>query len=118
MQLGTDTLTNMINCKDDEKTTIPLYDKSAFNGQGDRVDYEKEPEKKIETGPVDLIIVEGWMLGHQPVDPSGSKAIIDNPGMDFVNEQLKKYTQWDELYDAAILITVDDSNIVFEWREQ
>ena len=72
---------------------------------------------KIESGPVDMIIVEGWMLGYQPVDATGSKAITDNVGMDFVNEQLKKYAQWDELYDAAILITVDDSNIVFQWRE-
>lgn len=53
------------------------------------------------------------MLGFQPVDAEKSEAIKENPGMEFVNEQLKKYDEWDNLYDAAILITVDDSNIVF-----
>ena len=57
------------------------------------------------------------MLGYQPVDPTDSNVITDNAGMDFVNNQLKKYVQWDELYDAAILITVDDSNIVLKWQE-
>lgn len=116
MQLGVDTLRNLVECKEGEKVSIPLYDKSAFSGQGDRVDYEKEPERRIESGKVDAIIVEGWMLGFQPVAPD-AKAIVDNPGMDFVNEELKKYKQWDELYDAAILITVNDSKIVFDWRE-
>jgi len=74
----------MINCLEGQVVSIPTYDKSAFSGKGDRVDYEKEPWRKRESGPVDLIIVEGWMLGFQQVDPS-SKVIIENSGMDFIN---------------------------------
>ena len=117
IKLGVETITNIVNCKEGENVTLPQYDKSALNGQGDRIDYEKNPDFKVETGPVDLVLVHGWMVGHQPVDPSESYYIDANPGMDFVNEQLKNYSQWDELYDAAILVNVEDANIVFKWRE-
>ena len=58
------------------------------------------------------------MVGHQAVDATKSKAIIDNPGMEFINEELKKYDELNEMFDSAILVTVDDSNIVYNWREQ
>lgn len=109
---------NQFNSKEEETVVLPKYDKSAFDGEGDRIDYEKNPEKKIESGPVDLILVDSWMLGHQPVDAVESKAIADNAGMEFVNEQLKNYAQWDELYDAAVLIAASDSNTVFEWSKE
>ena len=35
-----------------------------------------------------------------------------------VNDALKKYKEWDEKLDAAIIVSVPDSKIVFEWREQ
>lgn len=118
IELGTQTLQKLINCKEGETVVLPKYDKSAFDGEGDRIDYEKNPEKKIESGPVDLILVDSWMLGHQPVDAVESKAIADNAGMEFVNEQLKNYAQWDELYDAAVLIAASDSNTVLEWSKE
>ena len=118
IELGTQTLQKLINCKEGETVVLPKYDKSAFDGEGDRIDYEKHPELKIESGPVDLVLVEGWMVGHQAVDATKSKAIIDNPGMEFINEELKKYDELNEMFDSAILVTVDDSKIVYNWREQ
>tara|TARA_B110000285_G_scaffold186629_1_gene212068 strand:+ start:268 stop:417 length:150 start_codon:yes stop_codon:yes gene_type:complete len=47
----------MVKGKDIE---IPRYDKSANEGKGDRA--KKEDWIKME-GPLDLVIVEGWMLG-------------------------------------------------------
>ena len=35
-----------------------------------------------------------------------------------VNENLKKYHVWDALLDSVMVITVPDSSIVFDWREQ
>lgn len=32
MQLGKETLTNLVQCKEGERVTIPMYDKSAFKG--------------------------------------------------------------------------------------
>lgn len=68
-------------------------------------------------GPLDLVIVEGWMLGFQPIDPS-EKVITKEPGMEKINEVLKQYSMWEEKFDAAILVSVEDSKVVFDWREQ
>jgi D-glycerate 3-kinase len=43
---------------------IPRYDKSKFNGCGDRAEISEWT--KVEE-PVDLVIVEGWMLGFTQV---------------------------------------------------
>jgi len=68
-------------------------------------------------GPLDLVIVEGWMLGFSPVSED-NKVIKENPGMDTVNKVLAEYYVWENKFDAAILVGVEDSNIVFNWREQ
>ena len=39
---------------------MPRYDKSAHEGKGDRA--KEEDWDKVD-GPLDLVIVEGWMLG-------------------------------------------------------
>jgi pantothenate kinase-related protein Tda10 len=50
------------------------------NGKGDREDPSKF--RKIE-GPIDLVIVEGWMLGFKQGDSDEQKIIIkNNPGME------------------------------------
>jgi len=38
--------------------------------------------------------------------------------MDIVNQYLEDYSVWEEKLDAAILVSVEDSKIVFDWREQ
>ena len=38
--------------------------------------------------------------------------------MKTINQLLGKYKAWDELFDASILVGVEDEKIVFEWREQ
>ena len=65
MQLGVDKLNEMIyKSSATGKIDVPLYDKSANNGKGDR--YPKDKWKSIE-GKIDLVIVEGWMLGYKQV---------------------------------------------------
>ena len=97
---------------------IPQYDKSLNQGKGDRSD----PKffKKVQ-GPIDLVIVEGWMLGYKP-STLHSENEIDivnrNPGMDQVNQKLFEYFKWNSLFDAAIIVTVPDKSVVFQWREQ
>jgi D-glycerate 3-kinase len=46
---------------------VPVYDKSRHGGRGDRA---PEAEWREVTGPVDLVILEGWMLGFEPVPAS------------------------------------------------
>ena len=47
---------------------IPRYDKSAYNGHGDRMDrscwteVNKEGERKVE-----IVVIEGWCVGFKPL---------------------------------------------------
>jgi D-glycerate 3-kinase len=106
-------------------TKIPRYDKSAFNGRGDR-EPESEWEAINSSGPastVDIVILEGWCVGFRSLPPEEvkkqwqaavelRKAAEQGKGeyngrlgwnrledVLFVNEQLKKY---DELTRYAI----------------
>lgn len=54
---------------------VPIFKKSLHNGQGDRLPIEQW--KKIQ-GPLDLVLVEGWMLGFQSVENP-------QPGLEIVN---------------------------------
>jgi len=46
------------------RTKLPAYDKSLFNGQGDRTDPEDWEEVNKNTNEtIDVIILEGWCLG-------------------------------------------------------
>ena len=70
----------MTSCSKNQSVLIPQYNKSLNNGKGDREDPSKF--RKIE-GPIDLVIVEGWMLGFQQGDSDEQKIIIkNNPGME------------------------------------
>ena len=42
---------------------VPRYDKSLFGGAGDRAPASQWPRV---SGPLDLVILEGWMLGYEP----------------------------------------------------
>lgn len=94
------------------ETRIPSYDKSAFDGQGDRV-----PECKWVTvngngqTPIDVVILEGWCLGFRALDEAhltaywtkAMEARDEDPGyrgrlgynrledVRFVNDALKEY---------------------------
>lgn len=43
---------------------VPAFDKSAFNGEGDRVPKEKW-EYVSSSPPIDIVIFEGWCLGFR-----------------------------------------------------
>ena len=45
-------------------TAIPQYDKSQFNGQGDRVDASRWQHVN-ETEPIKVVIFEGWSVGFR-----------------------------------------------------
>jgi D-glycerate 3-kinase len=50
-----------------EEVRVPAFDKSRFNGEGDRVG---EDEWEIVTAhpPIDVVIFEGWSVGFQALD--------------------------------------------------
>ena len=49
-------------------------------------------------GPIDLVILEGWMLGFRPArleNHNDMRILKDNDGMDKVNEKLNVYKKWE-----------------------
>ena len=73
VELGRKTLENLENLGkgSTSETKLPRYDKSAYEGKGDRADEASWPVVKA---PVDVVLFEGWMLGFTPVsDEEASK---------------------------------------------
>ncbi|KAI4087406.1 MAG: hypothetical protein LQ344_006796 [Seirophora lacunosa] len=116
---------------------IPIYDKSAFNGQGDRV--PKEKWVKISGGQdrsIDLVILEGWCLGFRALDDANLAACWKQAvetreynqeyrgrlgynrleDLRFVNEALREYDVITNQLDALIHLDAEDPQYVYEWR--
>ncbi|KAI9848869.1 MAG: hypothetical protein M1837_006385 [Sclerophora amabilis] len=106
-------------------TSVPSYDKSAYSGQGDRMDPETW-ERVNEPGeaPVEVVIFEGWCVGFRALEEEEltwrweeartrqdetsqlAKCALEN--VRFVNEALRTY---DELTGDAEHLTY-----VYAWR--
>ena len=60
--------------KDGLPTKIPQYDKSKFNGEGDRVDaYQWREVNKAGDPKIQVVIFEGWCVGFQALSEQGVK---------------------------------------------
>ena len=89
-------------------TVVPVYDKSAHGGRGDRA----SPDRwRRVTGPFDLVIVEGWMLGFSPV----AEASVD-ANLAVSNRALGAYAAWNARLDARVHLTVASLDIIVAWR--
>jgi D-glycerate 3-kinase len=84
---------------------VPRYDKSADGGRGDRSD-EVTPIR----GQVDVVLLEGWMLGFQPIEH-----VVDER-LRAPNEALRAYAAWNERLDVLISLRMKDSAQVVRWR--
>lgn len=71
LELGTATLQDLAAAgPDSPPALLPRYDKSAHRGRGDRAPEHAWPRL---TGPVDVVLLEGWMLGFRSL-PGGAEA--------------------------------------------
>ena len=117
-------------------TKIPDFDKSAFNGEGDQIAYERwqvvnEPEQKR----IELVILEGWCIGFQALSDAdlqqswedavlqyardGRKsplAASQLSSIHFVNAALRSYENLLNQIDSIILLDAEDPQLVYEWR--
>lgn len=87
---------------------VPVYDKSAHGGRGDRA-----PETRFRRVDVrlDFVILEGWMLGFSPVDPLALEPDLRAP-----NAMLAAYARWHERLDALVVLFAEDVLDVVRWR--
>ncbi|GAB1520330.1 hypothetical protein RhiTH_003404 [Rhizoctonia solani] len=64
-----------INAGDDTSISLPVFDKSAYQGFGDR------SSETVEVwAPVDVVILEGWCFGFQPLSPAELEKRYGEPG--------------------------------------
>lgn len=115
LSFSTETLTTLSKLsKEGMKMKLPRYDKSAYNGRGDRADPSIWPE--IE-GPLMAVLFEGWMLGFKPLPMEAVKAV--DPQLELVNKNLEAYYDaWDKFIKAWIVIKIKDPSCVYQWRLQ
>ena len=61
----------LIKWKDDGQLNVPVFDKSLRDGLGDRSSWRNETP--------DLLIIEGWFLGVQPLNVNSTNTEIISP---------------------------------------
>lgn len=89
-------------------TLVPTYDKSAHQGLGDRA---PASSFRCVEGRLDVVILEGWMLGFAPVDPDMLAPELRAP-----NEMLAAYARWHERLDALVRLDARSLDDVVRWR--
>jgi D-glycerate 3-kinase len=87
-----------------EPVEVPRYDKTAFGGRGDRA-----PSDGALTPPVDLVIVEGWLLGFTP-------APAPPPELATVNTMLGAYRAWTAQLDLLVALRAATPESIVRWR--
>ena len=107
--LGIEVLRELKQLADNGSVLCPHYDKSAFGGLGDR--FPKTKWKNIQ-GPLDLLLLEGWMLGFPVVEPG----LISDPNLTEVNRFLQQYQAWHEMMDAFVFLEPAEIDFVIDWR--
>lgn len=106
--LGSRTLDALVSLGPGERTRIPCYDKGAHGGRGDRAPADAWPE--IE-GPIDLVILEGWMLGFSPVG-----APYDDPHLEAPDRALASYAEWHRRLQAFVHLDLARTDDVVTFR--
>jgi D-glycerate 3-kinase len=125
LAIGTKTLAALKECnnnKDKNNRTssssggvkLPRYDKSAFSGRGDRASPDTWPQVHP---PLEIILLEGWMLGFKAVPDQQAQQI--DPNLTPVNTYLHEYTNaWDSYVDCWLVVKVSSPEFAFRWRLQ
>jgi len=109
LALGTHVLRALKGLTAGASVRVPVYDKSAHGGRGDRA---PESEWRVVEGPLDVIVVEGWMLGFTPV----AESALPDPRMAPANHALAQYAAWYALVDRWIVLRAAEPEFVLEWR--
>lgn len=112
--LGVKVLHSLKEIHQSSPIRVPMYDKSKHQGQGDRLDLSEWREIHA---PLDVVFLEGWMLGFRQADAelfSSHSADIDH--LLEINRLLRDYTLWHELLDGFIQLRPQAIRYVIDWR--
>ncbi|KAI9473648.1 MAG: P-loop containing nucleoside triphosphate hydrolase protein [Benjaminiella poitrasii] len=126
LSLATSTLNALLKAKEGESVPIPVYDKSLYEGKGDRLE---SSQWKYPVAPFDIVLFEGWMLGFKPlneitesdverINRNNSGAVqLKLEDVRVLNEELRRYEK--ELYpflDIFIHLSPARLEQVYAWR--
>ena len=101
-------------CRAGEVMQLPRYDKAAHSGKGDRAPQTSWPQV---TGPVDIVLFEGWMLGFTAKGPRVA-AVVELP-LGAVDQYLDAYREiWDTHVHSWLVVAVENPHWVFKWRQE
>jgi D-glycerate 3-kinase len=109
VDLGVRVLTALKSLASEASVELPVYDRSAHAGAGDRLPVSDW--RRIE-GPLDLVVLEGWMLGFTPV----AAADLADPDLRLVNDFLAEYAAGHALLDGFGWLEPEDHLYVRAWR--
>jgi len=92
---------------------IPVYDKTLYNGKGDRKEHGIKQNK-----PIDILIYEGWFLGSDSVT---EEELMKFPNKDHeflskINNNLKSYESLWNLLDMFIVLRPEKYEYSKMWR--
>ncbi|KAI0753104.1 P-loop containing nucleoside triphosphate hydrolase protein [Daedaleopsis nitida] len=134
--LGTGVLNKLkqINVPSTEEPSVelPSFDKSLFNGEGDRA-----PGALVRP-PVDVVLFEGWCVGFYPIPREEVERRWARPLLGLednflekrgykienvfeINERLRDYVSWWDLFDAFIQLKPPKDHpydFIYRWRLQ
>lgn len=118
--LAIQNLTDLKKMSKSQEVKIPIYDKGAFEGDGDR-DGWKTVTKKPQ-----FIFYDGWMVGARRVEDesvfeSGLPALDTPEHIQFakdINKKLDDYLPLWNLFDFLTVLYVSDYKISLKWRDQ
>lgn len=120
IDLAVKTLGDLKSMKEGQTVKVPIYDKGAFEGDGDRSGW-----KDISSKP-DFIFFDGWMVGAKRVkDESifgrGYPALDTPEHIQFakvINEKLDQYIPLWNLLDFINVLYVPNYEMSLKWRDQ
>lgn len=92
------------------RVAVPIYDKSAHGGRGDRA--PRDAWREVTT-PLDAILLEGWMLAFRPVPDRDAPEALRT-----TNRLLAGYSRWRERLDALVVLAVRGGDLeqIVRWR--
>jgi D-glycerate 3-kinase len=108
IDLGVRTLDGLASLRAGDEMLVPVYDKSAYEGRGDRA--PREAWRRV-VGPIDVLVFEGWMLGFRPVSDRQIEPVLRVP-----NEYLGAYDAWTSRLDALLHLDVASLDTIVRWR--
>lgn len=118
IDLALETVQNVKSLTAGESIDIPRFDKSTD-------DRAPRSEWSTISGPIDLVILEGWCVGSEPVEPDSLLEPVnalertedeDGTWRRFVNDRLLSYQPLFELIDGLLMLRTPSLETVLEWR--